>query len=101
MNAKRIERLLLIAEMAKNETLTPSLVEYATIDACEIGAEALRFQQEREKGCEHCNDTRCTTCCHFGWSPEICKRCVNQDLYKPRPFCQFCGRKLEPKEADK
>lgn len=48
MNAKRIKRLLLIAEMAQNETLTPSLVEYATIDACEAGVEALRAQQERE-----------------------------------------------------
>ena len=48
MNTEQIERLLLIAEMARNETLTPSLVEYATIDACEAGADALREKQERE-----------------------------------------------------
>lgn len=45
MNTERIERLLLIAEMAQNETLTPSLVEYATIDACEAGVDALRTVQ--------------------------------------------------------
>lgn len=64
-------------------------------EAVVLAIEALREQAERAKGCAHCNDTRCTTCCHFGWSPEICKRCENQDIYKPRPFCQFCGKRLE------
>ena len=76
--------------ISKHSTMTGAYCEHL-----KTAITALRERAEREKGCAHCNDTRCTTCCHFGWSPEICKRCENQDIYKPRPFCQFCGKRLE------
>ena len=82
MNDKRIDRLLLIAEMAKDESLTLCLVEYATIEVCEAGADALREQAEREKGCEWCH------------------RFINKELQLSNvawvkvSFCPHCGKRL-------
>ena len=87
------EAIKYLEGMIFTQDFSPSTLRAKAVNTMAIAA--LREQAERAKGCAHCNDTRCTTCCHFGWSPEICKRCENQDIYKPRPFCQFCGKRLE------
>lgn len=66
-----------------------------SIDAIDMAQEALRAQQEREKGCSQCNDRRCTSCRYFGWEPRCCKECVNQSAWTPTTFCATCGRRLE------
>jgi hypothetical protein len=74
--------------------------------ALRMGAAALREKAERERGCEWCAVT-CYVCvrgadggCGY-WAN--CSRANvkhedyphDQDLYKPKPYCDRCGRKLK------
>lgn len=70
----------------------------------ECAIEALRAQQEREKGCPCCNisepiidEQKCTAWEDDGrlWVDYQYEPRVSSQIY----FCPMCGRPLEPKEA--
>ena len=70
--------------------------EFLALDAAK---EALREKQEREQGCEVCENVSCTNCM---WQ-RMCKddshdgRCNSSSWkYEPRNYCGYCGRKLRP-----
>ena len=67
--------------------------------AFKIALSALREKQEREKGCEACNDTNT----EFGVVsfPRTASGKVEIDKVEAveAHFCPMCGRELKPKEA--
>lgn len=53
-----------------------------------------REQVERMRGCSDCQRKTCVSCRRFGWAPQRCVDCNDQDKWSPWNFCPVCGKPL-------
>lgn len=55
---------------------------------------------ERMRGCTDCKRKTCVSCRRFGWVPQRCIDCNDQDKWSPWNFCPACGRPLTDMGVD-
>ena len=59
-----------------------------------------RDMVERMRGCSDCQRKTCVSCRRFGWVPQRCVDCNDQDKWSPWNFCPVCGKPLTDEAVD-
>lgn len=59
-----------------------------------------REMVERMRGCSDCQRKTCVSCRRFGWVPQRCVDCNDQDKWSPWNFCPVCGKPLTDEAVD-
>ena len=74
------------------------------IQALDMAIAALRGPTremvERMRGCSDCQRKTCVSCRRFGWAPQRCVDCNDQDKWSPWNFCPVCGKPLTGEAVD-
>lgn len=82
------------------------------LETARAALSAMEKERNREKGCDQCKH-HCDTCKRMNADGicivyDMCSQAKhkqkewlhNRDLYRPYPFCRFCGRRLEEHPRD-
>ena len=59
-----------------------------------------REMMEMMRGCADCQRKTCVSCRRFGWMPQQCLDCNDQNKWSPWNFCPVCGKPLTDKAVD-
>ena len=74
-------------------TATANKIDYLTAVQAALRGPT-REMVERMRGCSDCQRKTCVSCRRFGWVPQRCVDCNDQDKWSPWNFCPVCGKPL-------